>query len=139
MQIGSNRREVSLTGIKDGNKAHGVHIIGAADEGNTISLPDAYLKNGHLLIGAATAPEPRQGNPVRPTQTADTDVTYRHRPKITEATADFLPSGQTDWSMAKTTGDAEIGDTVRVAIVFDRAVMVDPSPGKEPPKARLAI
>lgn len=75
LTVGKSTRLVTLNtiatrGDTTNNSAEGSYTLAAADQG-AIGIPDAYLNDNHLLVGASAAPAAKQGNPVRPTLPSD--------------------------------------------------------------------
>lgn len=75
LTVGNTTRLVTLDtittrGATANNSAEGSYTFVAADQG-AIGVPNVYLNDQHLLVGASTAPAAKQGNPVRPSLRSD--------------------------------------------------------------------
>lgn len=78
LTVGNVTRRVTLDTIATRNSkanisAEGSYTFVAADQG-AIGVPNTYLNDQHLLVGASAAPAAKQGNAVRPSLTSDTNT-----------------------------------------------------------------
>ena len=116
LTVGSVTRQVTLNSIttdrpsnpaRANNSVAGRYTFVAADHG-AIGVPNLYLKDEHLLVGASAAPAAERGNAVRPSLTSNTEKTGRHGATVQSGGPTFSVGSNHEVTFYNTVDDSAV-------------------------------